>query len=191
MKKTPQIVLFCFLLMSLFLFNKKYFSKKDTIITKTNSLKYNQAQKNSDNIIKNLNYEITLDKNTKYTISSDLSELVYLDNTEIIKMKKVKGLIVDNKKLMIIITSDKAEYSSLDHSTKFIDNVLIQYLDNQIFSDKLDLNFKNNLIKIYKNVRYHGSYGTMIADNININILTKKINIYMNNELDNIRLYKN
>ena len=191
MKKTPQIVLFCFLLMSLFLFNKKYFSKKDTIITKTNSLKYNQAQKNSDNIIKNLNYEITLDKNTKYTISSDLSELVNLDNTEIIKMKKVKGLIVDNEKLMIIITSDKAEYSSLDHSTKFIDNVLIQYLDNQIFSDKLDLNFKNNLIKIYKNVRYHGSYGTMIADNININILTKKINIYMNNELDNIRLYKN
>jgi len=190
MKKTIQIGLLCFLLISIFFFYKKYFTKNDKIIAKTNTLKIDQEQKDDENIIKNLNYEIILDKNTKYTISSDYSELVYLENTEIIKMKKVKGEIIDNNKMTIIITSGRAEYNSLDHSTKFADNVLIEYLNNKIFSDNLDLNFNNNLIKIYKNVKYLGSNGEMVADNININILTKKINIYMDNDYDNVRLYK-
>ncbi|MDA8559570.1 LPS export ABC transporter periplasmic protein LptC [Candidatus Pelagibacter bacterium] len=191
MKKTIQIGLLCFLLISLFFFYKKYFVKNDIIITEIKTLKIDQTQKDVENIIKNLNYEIILDKNTKYTISSDLSELVYLENRELIKMKKVKGEIIDNNKITIIITSDRAEYNSLDHTTKFADNVLIEYLNNKIFSDNLDLNFNNNLIKIYKNVKYLGSNGEMVADNINVNILTKKINIYMDNGHDNIRLYKN
>ena len=157
----------------------------------TNSLRIEKKQKNDENIIKNLNYEITLDKGTKYTISSDLSELVNIENIELVKMKKVKGTIIDKNKITITITSDQAEYNSLDHSTKFTDNVLIEYLNNKIYSDNLELNFKNNLIKIYENVRYLGSNGEMIADNINVNILTKKINIYMNNKSDRVILYKN
>ena len=157
----------------------------------TNSLRIEKKQKNDENIIKNLNYEITLDKGTKYTISSDLSELVNIENAELIKMNKVKGTIIDKNKITITITSDQAEYNSLDHSTKFADNVLIEYLNNKIYSDNLELNFKNNLIKIYENVRYLGSNGEMIADNINVNILTKKINIYMNNKSDRVILYKN
>ena len=157
----------------------------------TNSLRIEKEQKNGENVIKNLNYEISLDKDTKYTISSDLSELVNIENAELIKMNKVKGTIIDKNKITIMITSEQAEYNSLDHSTKFTDNVLIEYLNNKIYSDNLELNFKNNVIKIYENVRYLGSNGEMIADNINVNILTKKINIYMDNGHDNIRLYKN
>ena len=190
MKKAIQVSLLCFLLISLFFFYKKYFVKNDMIIAETDTLKIDQVQKDAENIIKNLNYEIILDKNTKYTISSNHSELVYLENREIIKMKKVKGEIIDNNKITITITSDRAEYNSLDYSTKFADNVLIEYLNNKIFSDNLDLNFNNNLIKIYKNVKYLGSNGEMVVDNIDVNILTKKINIYMDNDYDNVRLYK-
>ena len=36
-------------------------------------------------------------------------------------------------------------------------NVKIKYLNNIIFSDKLDLIFENNIVTIYENVKYNGS----------------------------------
>ena len=55
-------------------------------------------------------------------------------------------------------------------------------MDNIIFSNKIDLNFKENTILIYENVKYEGEQGTIRSDNIKINLITKKIQIYMNNK---------
>jgi len=55
-------------------------------------------------------------------------------------------------------------------------------MDNIIFSNKIDLNFKENIILIYEKVKYEGEQGTIKSDNIKINLITKKIQIYMNNE---------
>ena len=60
----------------------------------------------------------------------------------------------------------------------------------KIFSDKLDLDFKNNKIKIFENVIYEGEIGLMKSDNIIINLTTKKIDINMNNKNKNVELIK-
>ncbi len=191
MKKTAQISLICIILIALVLFNKKYFSKNKEIEAEPNIPKKELSKKNENNIIKNLKYEITLDKDNQYFISSDLSELVNLDNSEIVMMQKVTGIIIDKNKIPLIITSEKAEYNSSSHNTKFRGNVIITYLNNKIVSEKLDLSFEKNIAKIYEKVKYSGSQGIITADNIKINLMTKKIDIYMDNQIDNVKLFKN
>ena len=57
-----------------------------------------------------------------------------------------------------------------------------------IFSDKVDLEFKNNIINIYDNVVYNGTDGVMKADYITINLITKKINVNIKNKKNNIKI---
>ena len=63
---------------------------------------------------------------------------------------------------------------------------------NVDISDKYQiLDFENNIAKIFENVRYEGSQGSILSDNIKINLITKKIDIYMDNENDKVQLNKN
>lgn len=191
MKKIAQLILICFVILALFLFNKIYLSKNDKIITNSIIPNDQLIQQSPNNLIKNLKYVVNLDQNNQYIITSDLSELINYNNTETIKMKNVKAIITDKNKQSFIIKSDVADYNNDNYNTQFRDNVSIEYMNNKIFSDKLDLSFENNIAKISENVRYEGFYGTITSDNILINLITKKVNLYMNNESDNVQLNKN
>jgi len=48
------------------------------------------------------------------------------------------------------------------------------------------LDFKENFVSVENNVKYNGSFGNLEADNIKINLITKKINVFMNNVNENI-----
>ena len=52
----------------------------------------------------------------------------------------------------------------------------------------MDLDFNNNLITINQNVEYNGIQGTIIADNVKIDLITKKIEIYMDDTNDNVEI---
>ena len=43
-------------------------------------------------------------------------------------------------------------------------------------------------ITIYENVEYNGIQGNIIADNIKIDLITKKIEIYMDDINDNVEI---
>ena len=75
--------------------------------------------------------------------------------------------------------------------TNFRDNIQIEYLNNVILSDKMDLDFKNNVINIFGNVQYDGIQGVIKTDNIKINLITKKIDIYMKDYKDNVKIKTN
>ena len=64
-------------------------------------------------------------------------------------------------------------------------------MNNKIFSDKVDINFQDNTIKIFENVKYVGIDGTVTSDNIMINMITKKVNIFMNEENNKVEITKN
>ena len=187
MKRIIQLVLFLFLILIIFVFYKTYFTevKKTEIeikqkdqISSDNKIKSEKG----NNLIKNLKYNVTFDDKTEYIINSDFSELSYQDNVEMIKMKNVKAIFIEKSIFPITITANNALYNNSTYDTYFSENVEINYMDNIIFSNKIDLNFKENTILIYENVKYEGEQGTIRSDNIKINLITKKIQIYMNNK---------
>ena len=105
---------------------------------------------------------------------------MYVDNVEIVKMQKVEAKFINEENLPLKITSDKANYNNSNYNTEFSENIVIQYEDNLIKSENLDLNFTENIVIIYNNVVYEGLNGLAKTDNIKIDLITKKINIFMN-----------
>ena len=60
-----------------------------------------------------------------------------------------------------------------------------------MFSNAMLFDFENQIIKIYKNVKYNGTLGQMIADNIDINLIMNKIDIYMDGDKKNVEVISN
>lgn len=145
--------------------------------------------KTKNNLIKDLRYEINLKKDKKYIVTSKLSEITFsIDGDEIVEMKKVTATIIDKNKNFIRIVSDLAKYNNSTYETVFEKNVKIKYIDNMISSEKMVFDFNNDIIKISKNVEYKGNLGHLFADNMDIDLLTNKFRIYMNDKEKNVRV---
>ena len=191
MKRIIQLALICIVLISMFIINRIYFSDNEKDLVETDFPKDQLIQKTDNNIIKSLKYEVQLDKGNWYIITSDLSELTYINDVELIKMHGVIAKFIDKNNFPLIIKSEEALYNNANYNTKFRKNVQIEYLNHEIFSDKIDINFQDNTVKIFENVRYKGLDGTIKSDNILLNLITKKVDIYMNNKNERIEITNN
>ncbi len=191
MTRIIQLGIFFFILISVFIFYKTYFqeNEKKQILTKTFNKQLERETEN--NLIKNLKYEVRLNQNNYYEITSKESEISYINNDEIVNMYQVKALILDQINLPIIITAKEAVYNNSNYNTNFRGDVTIEYMDYSIFADKMDLNFQKNIIKIFQNVRYVGAENKLISDNIELNLITKEIDIYMNSKTDKVQIIQN
>jgi len=204
MKSFIQIALIILIIIIGYFFYEKYFSyqpesKKITNIkSKINNNSDQNLESNltenfntenkSNNLIKNLKYEVMLDGSGKYVIEADLSELNYIDSIETVFMSNVTAEIIDTSNNKIIIASDEAVFNTVTYNTSFKNNISINYLENIISSEKIDFNFKENIIIISENIIYR-NFNTLIkTDNIKINLITKKIEMYMNDPEDKIEL---
>jgi len=204
MKSFIQIALIILIIIIGYFFYEKYFSyqpesKKITNIkSKINNNSDQNLESNltenfntenkSNNLIKNLKYEVMLDGSGKYVIEADLSELNYIDSIETVFMSNVTAEIIDTSNNKIIIASDEAVFNTVTYNTSFKNNISINYLQNIISSEKIDFNFKENIIIISENIIYR-NFNTLIkTDNIKINLITKKIEMYMNDPEDKIEL---
>ena len=199
MNRIIQLILFSILIIIISIFYNKYFKENHKAETdNTLSITSSSIEKEDDltnqkgnNIIKNLKYEISIRENNDYQIMSELSELTYKDGTELIMMTKVTAILTDENNNSIIITSDKAIYNNTNYNTSFEDNIKIKYLNNIILADNMFLDFKENFISVKNNVKYNGSLGNLEADNIKINLITKKIDVFMNNANENVVITSN
>ena len=195
-KKIIQLFLFFLLIITGFIFYQTYFSVKKNKEINSNPKKDaemvdNENLDNQNNLIKNLKYSVNLDNNRKYVIKAELSELKYENNIEIVKMQKVFGIFVDNTNSPINITSNYAIYNRTSSNTLFEEKVKIEYIDNVITSDKLDLNFEKNVVTIYDNVVYEGLEGSVLADNITIDLISKEIEFYMHDKSNKVKITVN
>ena len=191
MKRIIQLILFLFLIIIAIIFYNTYFNTNEKPKTDLGTNQDQLQLENENNLIKNLKYEIRLDDNNQYIITSDLSEISYDGNFEIVKMQQVTAIYLDQNNIPLTILSDEAIYNNTSYNTNFIHNVRIEYLDNIILSDRLDLDFNTNTILIHENVQYEGSRGVITSDNVKIDLITKKIEIYMNNNLDKVKITTN
>lgn len=181
MKKIIQLFLSLILLIILISFYLFYFKSDKKEVSEVLIEEKNQSVENTNNLIKNLRYNVNFDDNTQYMITSDLSELTYENDMEIVKMQKVKAILTDENNLKLFITSNNAIYNNTNYSTNFSNNIKIEYVDNIIYAEKLDLNFDENIVEIYDNVVYQGLKGEIKADKITINLVTKSVAINMKN----------
>ena len=189
-KISIQLILLSIVFFSIFYVYKFYFKTKDNIkidqsdIVQNNSsgdINNNKSDfdiDNQNNLIKNLSYFSKDNLGNEYIIESKYSEL-NLDNVDIINMVDVSAKIIMVNSKPIYVTSNFAKYNNENYETTFTDNVLIVYLDNKIRCEKFYISIKNNFANVTDNVIYENPKGKLIADTIEIDLITKNSKIFM------------
>jgi hypothetical protein len=141
------------------------------------------------NIIHNIEYISKDERGNMYAITSEFSEI---DEKipELVLMKKVKATLSRRNSDSILIYAENALYNGQNHNTEFFTNVKINFNDQNISSNNLDLNIEKNFIKIFNNVVYKNLDTQLLADKIEIDLITKNSKIYMNNDPDMVKITK-
>ncbi len=188
MKKFLQFFLFFFVIIIAIIFYINYFTTTDKLITSKSEKRNEISSENKNNVIKNLKYEVKFDDKSEYNITSDLSEITYVDGSETVLMSGVSAKFNDGNNPSIYVTSDKAIFNNNNFNTKFENNVKVTYMENIITSKNLDLDFDKNTIFIYNNVIYDGLTGAAKTDNIVIDLLTKNAEIFMNKPTQKVKV---
>ena len=68
---------------------------------------------------------------------------------------------------------------------------IIEYLDNTINAENLDVIFTDKISRVYNNVLFKNNNLNLITDKIFINMLTFKIKLEMKNNFDKVKLITN
>ena len=150
--------------------NEKDVSKKEN--SKNDSIDKIQE----DNVLSEVEYLATDDKGNKYQIFAK-SGKTSSDNKDVLDLNKVRGKILSDFRSTIYIVSDFAKYNSVDLSSKFYNNVVINFEDKQIDCDYFIINMNTNIAKAYGNVVVTDPKSVMYAGIITLDIKTKDINI--------------
>ena len=175
-KKIYLAILIISFLLSVFIY-QKFLKVKNIEINEIE--KDNSLSETSNNLIKNLRYNVNFENNSSYSITAEESELIDENNIEIILMKNVIAIFTSSDNKILKITSKNAKYNNSIYNTEFGDQIRIEYLENIITCEKLFLNFEENIVIIRDNIVYEGLKGMGKADNIKIDLISKNIEISM------------
>lgn len=182
-----QVFLFLIVILIGIFTYQKYFKSEIKVANKIK--KENQENlNNSNNLIKNLKYNVKFENNTEYFISSELSEIIYINNIEIVQMQSVIAIFKDKDGSALKIVSKEAKYNNSTYNTIFENKVKIVYMNHIIESEKLFLDFEKNIVMISENIVYEGLKGLVKADNIKIDLVSKNVDIFMNDNQNKIEI---
>ena len=204
MKSIFQLFLLALIFFIGYLFYTSYFLENKNTSKKiiknidenknTETLIESNISENSDeneienNQIKNLLYKVDFSESGKYEIQAKLSKLNYVGGIEEVSMLDVSANIIDKDNNRIDIKSKNALLNTATYKTSFFGDVHIKYLGSLITSEKLNFNFNQNYILISENILYKSLNTKIKADNVKINLLTKEIEVFMDNSRDKIEL---
>ena len=190
-----QILLILLICIALFFSYKFYFSegtkkKLETVLINENQEKTDQIDRG--NIIKNISYNSFNSLGDIYEITAEYGE-INSKNANIIIMNNVNARITDKDKdkNKIKVSSNFAIYNTLTYETNFYDDVLVLYADTSIKSKNLDFFFEKNLVYMSNEIVYKNSNTELEADNLEINILSNDVRLYMNNKNEKIKIKGN
>ena len=139
------------------------------------------------NLVKEVEYLTTDKKGNKYKILAK-SGRTNKDDKNVLDLDNVKGFITSTKRSNIYIVSDFAEYNSSNLSSKFYQNVIINYEDKEITCDNFDINMQTNIAIAYNNVVVTDPKSVMKAGKIILDIETKAIDINPGNKKSKIKV---
>ena len=184
-----QLVILFIIFLSLFLIYLIYFKIEENVkIPKNLSQELEKElsiKEENSNIIKNLEY-VSENKGNKYQIKSKEGQ-IDIDNPDLILMIDVYAVINLADSESIVITANFAEYNSQNYDTNFYENVLVNYIDNKIQANNLDLSFENDLASMSNNIIFTNPTTTMMADRLEIDLITKNSKIFMDDKKKKLR----
>jgi len=175
-----QIFLFLIFLISVTFFYFTYFYSKKNQEIKVNSPEKIKSFASKNNLIKDLEYFSADAKGNKFLITSEYGE-ISVEDSNLIMMENVKANINLVNKEIIIISSNFAKYNNKSLETTFSENVTLEYLDNTIRADNIDLLLQKSFAQAYNNVIYINPTTKVFADKLEIDLITKNSKVFMEN----------
>ena len=201
-KTLIQLVLLLILILIIFFIYNKYFYTEDKIdevkntnslikesAEKNNLLKKNLVKKNIDNEITNLTYEKFDTNGNKYFINAKIGT-IDSKNPNIIYMNEVEASLIYINNERLIIYSKEAIFNKENFKTTFSKNVRLLYQEQTLESDNLEFLIDKNIAIFRDNVKYYNQDIEVFADIVNINLITKEIDIKSKNQ-KKIKIKKN
>tara|TARA_B100000787_G_scaffold90184_1_gene66646 strand:+ start:856 stop:1440 length:585 start_codon:yes stop_codon:yes gene_type:complete len=186
-----QILLLIITFLIIYLFFDFYFLKKKIKNTSTNIIMNDDsAVEDESNYIHNIEYISQDSRGNEFIIKSKTGKLDE-NNMGIILLSSVTAEIRSANASSIFIYSDKAIYNNSNYDTNFYHNVVLDYEDNTITSDKLDLMFSEDQIVSYDDVFYTNLKTTLNADKVIVDLITKNSKILMYNKKNKINIISN
>jgi len=194
---TKQIFQFLLIILffgfSIILYQKYFTSDTDYQKIENTETKLNKKDKTinkleeNSNIIENLKYVSEDLLGNKYEIIAQ-SATLKKDQGNQIELFEVNAKIIQVNDEIIYISSLSADYDKINNNTVFKDSVIVKYGDQVIKANIIKLNFLDNLIEMFENVYYTNQYTKIIADKVEINLLSKKLRISMNSQNDKVEI---
>ena len=130
-------------------------------------------------------------KGNTYLIESKSGSLDE-ENPDIIYLVDVEAKINFDKNNEIKVTSDEAIYNINNFDTEFINNVKLFYEDNKITCRNILVKFSKNYAILAGDLVYNNLLTKLIADRMEIDLLSRITKTSMINENDKIKIiYKN
>ena len=186
-----------FLIVLTYLVFKKYYIKNEVspeLNKKDDTISKSDSQKTEKNLIKDISYTANNSKGDIYLLLADYGE-IYMDNQELMFLTEVNGKITLHDGIIIIIKSDFANFNTKSFETTFINNVIVKRGEEKITGDELYLVLEKdekeiqdplekdeNLVRMSRNVIYKKPGYNLLADILEIDLITKNIRIYMMDE---------
>ena len=142
------------------------------------------------NLVKDVEYTSVDQKGNKFYLLAS-SGKSNSENKDVLDLENVRGEIRSETRDTIFITSDYAQYNSLNLNSKFFGNVIIDYQDKKINCINFDINMETNKAIAYNNVIIKDPKSTMKAGIVEFDLKTKDVNINPNYNTEKIKVVTN
>jgi lipopolysaccharide export system protein LptA len=183
-----QISLLLLVFLIIFITFNKYFNnspKFSSINQQNDGQKINN--KNQNNLMKEIYYVSSDSANNVYEIMSEIGE-IDTKNQSIIMMTDVTAKITFSNSEPVNITSKYAKYNNENYETTFTKDVLVKFIDHEIKAESMELSMEKNLATMSKDIFYNNSDIELIADKVEIDLLTKNSKIFMDNKYKKVEI---
>jgi len=180
------VVLFGIILSVFFLYFNKEKNQKETSL-KTSKILNSEIDDETGTLIKDINYSFSDPSGNYYELFAELGE-VDIKNSDKMFMTNVKAFIYLKNSPPINIVSKYAIYNKIDHETNFFENVELTHLVHRATSENLDISFNSNKASMYKDIVYNKPGTQLIADRLEIDLITKNTKIFMDKKSEKIKI---
>ena len=185
-KKISQVLIF-FVFIALIVFFYLNNNKKAELKIKQEENQKIEERSYSSNIIENVKYSSKDINDNEYIIAANKGE-IDLKNSSVIFLKGVSATVILNDKKDIKISSNFGKYNINNFDTIFSENVIINYLQNEIKGEYLDFSIQRNSMIISKNVIYKNEDNILKTDVIEVNIKTRDTKLFMYDKKNKVSL---